>query len=80
MSCCGRGKKITNKGKNIIKGFTALATGKKYEFTDSRIKICRNCKDNYWIGKTLWCSICKCNIPAKSRVESEGCPKNKWES
>jgi hypothetical protein len=73
MTCCG-------KAKNIVKGFTALATGKKYEFTDGRIRVCRTCEDNYWIARVLFCSICKCNIPAKARVESEKCPKDKWKS
>ena len=79
MTCCGKTKKLIGKGKAIAKGYTALATGKKYKHTDARIRACRNCDDNYWIKKTLWCSICKCYIPAKARVESEKCPKNKWE-
>lgn len=80
MSCCGRSKKIINKAGNIAKGFTALATGKKFEFTDKRIRTCRECDDNYWIKKTLWCSICHCFVPAKARVPSEHCPKGKWEN
>jgi len=75
MGCCGQTKQ---KIKNITKGYVALATGKKYEFTDSRITVCRECEDNYWIKKTLWCSICKCFIPAKARVKDEKCPKGKW--
>ena len=78
MSCCGKTKKTVNKAKNITKGFTALARGKKYEFTDGRIAVCRKCEKNYWIKKTLWCGICKCYIPAKARVEDEKCPENKW--
>jgi len=72
MGCCG-------KIKNIAKGYTALVTGKKYEFADSRIRICRKCEHNYWIKKTLWCSICKCYIPAKANVKDEKCPKDKWD-
>jgi hypothetical protein len=79
MTCCGKAKKIANKGKNIIKGFTALAMGKKYEFTAGRLSVCRVCPDNYWIAKTLWCKICKCNLEAKARVEDEKCPKDKWD-
>jgi hypothetical protein len=30
--------------------------------------------------RTLWCSICKCYIPAKARVEEEHCPLGKWEN
>jgi len=78
MTCCGKSK--LNKAKNIAKGFTALAIGKKYEFTDGRIRTCRKCDDNYWIKKTLWCGKCKCFIPAKARVESEKCPLDKWDN
>ncbi len=80
MGCCEKAKKAINKGKNIAKGFTALAIGKKYEFTDGRIRACRKCPDNYWIAKTIWCSICKCNIPAKARVKNEKCPNDKWDN
>jgi hypothetical protein len=78
MSCCGNTKKIASKARNIAKGWTALATGKKYEFTDGRIRVCRKCEDNYWMGRLLFCSICKCPIPAKARVKDEKCPKDKW--
>jgi len=78
MSCCGKAKKAIKIGNAIVKGYTALAVGKKYEFTDGRIRICRKCPENYWIKKTLWCSICKCYIPAKARVKDEKCPLNKW--
>ena len=78
MTCCKKTKSVLSKGKNIATGFTALARGIKYEFTDSRVRLCQDCPDNYWIKKTLWCSICKCFIPAKARVESEKCPKGKW--
>ena len=76
MSCCGKNK--IQKAVNIAKGFTALATGKKYEFTDSRIRVCQQCEDNYWLGKRLFCSKCKCYIPAKARVKDELCPLDKW--
>jgi len=76
MGCCG-------KAKNIAKGFTRLATDtvgitEKYEFTDGRVRICQKCDKNYWIKRTLWCSICKCFVPAKARVKNEKCPKDKW--
>jgi hypothetical protein len=71
VGCCG-------KAKNIVKGYYRYARGKKYEFTDKRIRICRDCEKNYWIGKTLWCSICKCYIPAKARVEEEDCKLGLW--
>lgn len=80
MGCCGKkAKQIFDKGKNIAVGYTNYTRGKKFEFTDSRIRICQKCEKNYWIKKTLWCSICKCFIPAKTRVEKEKCPLDKWE-
>ena len=78
MTCCGKAKSVLKKGKHIVKGFTALATGKKYEFTDGRIRICQKCEFNYWIKRTLWCSICKCFVPAKARVKDAECPKGLW--
>ena len=76
MTCCG-------KIKNITKGYTKLVTDtvgltEKYEFTDERVRMCQNCDKNYWIKKTLWCSICKCFISAKTRVRGEECPLGKW--
>ena len=76
MSCCG---KAVKKVGNIIKGNAALVMGKKYVYTDGRVRICQKCEKNYWIGRTLWCSICKCFIPAKARVEDEKCPLDKWD-
>ena len=112
MTCCGKGKAIFHKGKNIAKGYTALVTGKEYEFADARIAVCRDCEYSTWMteldyaawllkngvkvlthlddltqlpmlpkqntGRTIWCRLCKCNIPAKAAVTDEQCPKNKW--
>jgi len=46
MPCCG--KKI-QKLKNIAIGFANLAAGKKYEFTDARIRTCRACDESTWL-------------------------------
>jgi len=80
MPCCGKAKSVLKKGKAIVNGYSALAVGIKYEFTDDRIRACQKCEKNYWIRRTLWCSICKCFIPAKARVESEYCPLGKWKN
>lgn len=71
MGCCG-------KIKNIVKGNVAYVVGIKYEFTDGRVRICQKCDFNYWVGRTLWCRICKCFVPAKARVKEEKCPKGFW--
>lgn len=75
MPCCG---KIAKKGKAIAVGYYRFFRKIKCESTDERIRICQKCPKNYWIKRTLWCSICKCFIPAKARVKEEKCPKGKW--
>ena len=87
MPCgsCNKSKKLLKKSGNIAKGFTQLAVDSimqtnKYEFTDGRIRTCRECEKNYWIKKQIFCSICKCYIPAKARVEDEKCPLDKWKA
>lgn len=45
MGCCG-------KIRNIATGYTNLALGKKYKFTDNRIRICQKCEEQTWMSKT----------------------------
>lgn len=78
MTCCGKIKQTKQTVKNIAQGYKNLAIGKKYEYTDTRIRACQKCEFNYWIGKMLFCSICKCPIPAKARAEENTCPEKKW--
>jgi len=81
MGCCG-GKSIKSgvkKARQITTGYSNLIRGVKYEFTDDRVRACQKCEKNYWIGKRLFCSICKCFIPAKARVEENTCPLDKWD-
>jgi hypothetical protein len=57
MTCCGKGKQVLNKGKNIAKGFTASALGIAYEFSSVRVSICRSCEYNTWMKQSeyaLW--------------------------
>lgn len=49
MTCCG---KTIRKAKNIAVGYTNLARGKKYEFTDARIRMCQQCDEQTWMSKT----------------------------
>lgn len=44
MGCCGKNIK------NIAMGYTFLAVGVKYEFTDSRVRICQQCDSNTWMS------------------------------
>ena len=66
MGCCG---KTIKKIGQITEGYTNLARGKRFEFTNERIKTCQECEFNYWVRKKLFCSVCKCFIPAKARVD-----------
>jgi len=50
MSCCGKTKAVLRKGKNIAVGYTNLARGKKYEFTDGRIRKCHKCDEQTWMS------------------------------
>ena len=82
MDCCEKiveqVKKVTKQAGQIVEGYSNLVKGKRFEFTNERIIICQKCKKNYWVGKKLFCSICKCLIPAKARVEENTCPEKKW--
>lgn len=82
MTCCGNTKRLIKSGvkktSQIAIGYTNLVRGKRFEFTNERIRTCQECEFNYWIRQTLWCSICKCYIPAKARVKENTCPKKKW--
>ena len=77
MGCCG---KTIKQVKHIATGFVNLARDIKYEFTDDRVRVCQKCKDNYWIGRILWCGLCKCSVPAAARVKDKHCPKGAWEN
>jgi AMMECR1 domain-containing protein len=35
-------------------------------------------KENVEANKYLFCVLCKCHLPAKTRIETEKCPENKW--
>ncbi len=72
MGCCG------GKVKQIAEGYGNLIRGKKFPFTNERVRVCQNCELNYWIGKKLFCSECKCYIPAKARAHENTCPAGRW--
>ena len=82
MGCCDKTQRAIQKTatttKHIIQGWTALAMGKKYEFTDDRVRVCQDCDDNYWLGRVLFCSLCKCPIATAARVEAKECPRDRW--
>lgn len=57
MGCCGKAKSVLVKGKRIAVGFTNYTRGKKFEFTDGRIRKCKKCDESTWMSKveySLW--------------------------
>ena len=78
MGCCEKIKESVTTGKAIVKSYTTYVTGKKCKYTDARIRICRKCEKNYWVGRTLWCKLCKCYMPGKARFLTNECPIGKW--
>lgn len=90
MTCCGKTKSVLKKSKHIAIGYTNLVRGKKFEYTDRRIRVCQKCDWSYWIHRNLFCKLWlrrfgrtiwpdpKAFVPARARVENEKCPKNNW--
>jgi len=75
MGCCG---KTITKAKRIAIGWTNLARGKTNDQVKARLRICRNCGSNRWMGIRGICAKCKCPIQAKVRVPDEKCDLDKW--
>lgn len=71
MGCCG-------KVKNIITGYKNLALNKNEAEAKRRIAICYECDKRRYLGRTMWCSVCKCYIPAAVRAEDKHCELGKW--
>ena len=84
MGCCGKGKHVVRSAaktaRQVATGYANLVRGKEYDSTKERVRMCRRCDDHYWIKHALFCSICKCYIPAKARVKESTCPNNLWPS
>lgn len=81
MTCCARVKK-----KNVVHNF-ALAVGRaiRYAIKNNkimvdekvriqRLKICNDCNEK----NEQTCNVCGCNLPLKTVLESESCPKALW--
>jgi len=50
MTCCGKAKSVLKQGRDIATGFVNLSVGKKYEFTDDRIRACQQCDEQTWMS------------------------------
>lgn len=64
--------------KNIILGWYRKLTGKNYGFAANRQKICSMCSYREKFTGMYWCSLCGCEIIAKSEVEDEICLDGRW--
>lgn len=53
MSCCGETIKQVA---DIGIGYFNLAVGKKYEFSDGRIRICHKCLESTWMSRAEYVS------------------------
>lgn len=74
MCCQGLSKTVAN-GQRIAKGWAYLAGGVNQELSESRVKVCNNCAQ---LRGGLVCAQCGCEVHAKSRLQEEKCPLNKW--
>lgn len=63
---------------NIIKGWYRKLTCKKYDFAENRLKICRRCSHKEEFAGMEFCSLCFCELQAKSNVEDEICLDGRW--
>lgn len=88
MGCC---RKTAKEAKHPTGGHANLAGGKKYEFTDDRIRACQKCDENFWIGRRLFCLLRlhrfgstlwadpNAFVPAFAADEKNECWKGNWE-
>jgi len=65
MGCCG---KMIDKAGNIVKGWTNYLLGRDMVYTRAALYACKQCKHNRFLGFRGVCAICRCWIPAKTRV------------
>lgn len=71
-------RKMVRKIKNIIVGWYRKLTGRKSNFAENRIKICKRCSHREEFAGMEFCSLCFCEIYAKSEVEDEICLDGRW--
>jgi len=57
---------LKDNGVNVLKNFDDLTVLPMLE------------KHDFEKGKSLFCRICKCWIPAKTSLKDSKCPKDKW--
>jgi len=73
-SCPPSSKKKKNKVMQIATGYAYLALGINQDLSKQRVKICSNCPR---LSGGIICSLCGCEIHAKTRLPAEECPETK---
>lgn len=73
-------KKGFKKLGNIIVGWFRRLFNIDSELSKKRVEICRSCPKKVTILGDDFCSLCYCQIVAKSRVEDETCYDGKWDN
>lgn len=73
--CCNGVKKTVKTVGKIATGYAYLMFGVNEELSKKRLRICRNCPK----FKNPACTICGCEMAAKTRLPQESCPINKWQ-
>ena len=48
------------------------------EIARERLETCKSCPFLAQKGKQSVCTVCKCNVKAKTKLATESCPRNKW--
>lgn len=72
-------KRFINWIGRVIIGWWNVITKKETPEFKRRLQICLECEDKVKLGKNVYiCSICGCEIHAKSKSPNEKCHKGKW--
>ena len=69
---------MINHIKRIIVGWWNVIIKKENPTFKKRLEICMECKNKIKIGKAYFCTICGCEIHAKTKSPDEKCLNDKW--
>lgn len=65
--------------RHIIKGWYYRMKGVNVELMTERLEKCKECEEKTALTRNISvCGICWCELKAKSSLEEEKCPLNKW--
>lgn len=63
----------------VITGWWNVITKQNTPEFQKRLEICMECKDKVKLGKNVYiCSLCGCEIHAKTKSPKEKCLNGKW--